>query len=94
LVTGGSRGIGEATVKRFAEEGAIVVSGDIRKPTCDLPKGAEHVDLDVTIALMSPEQDAAKAQAYFERALVVARAQQAKSWELRSAISMARLWRD
>ena len=33
LVTGGSRGIGEATVKRFAEEGAIVVSGDIRKRT-------------------------------------------------------------
>jgi NAD(P)-dependent dehydrogenase (short-subunit alcohol dehydrogenase family) len=48
LVTGGSRGIGEATVKRFVEEGAIVVSGDIRKPTYDLPKGAEHIDLDVT----------------------------------------------
>ena len=31
---------------------------------------------------------------YFERALAVARAQQAKSWELRAAISMARLWRD
>jgi NAD(P)-dependent dehydrogenase (short-subunit alcohol dehydrogenase family) len=48
LVTGGSRGIGEATVVRFAEEGAIVVSGDIRKPTHDLPKGVEHIDLDVT----------------------------------------------
>jgi predicted ATPase len=46
------------------------------------------------IALMSPEPDAAKAEAYFERALVVARAQQAKSWELRAAMSMARLWRD
>ena len=46
------------------------------------------------IALMSPEPDAAKAQAYFERALAVARAQQAKSWELRAAMSMARLWRD
>ncbi len=46
------------------------------------------------IALMSPERDAAKAQAYFERALAVARAQQAKSWELRAATSMARLWRD
>ena len=29
------------------------------------------------IALMSPEPDAAKAEAYFERALAVARAQQA-----------------
>ena len=46
------------------------------------------------IALMSPEPDAAKAQAYFERALAVARKQQAKSWELRAAMSMARLWRD
>jgi predicted ATPase len=33
---------------------------------------------------------AAKAEAYFERA----RAQQAKSWELRAAMSPARLWRD
>ena len=30
----------------------------------------------------------------FEHALSVARAQQAKSWELRAATSMARLWRD
>ena len=46
------------------------------------------------IALRSPEPDAAKAEAYFERALAVARTQQAKSWELRAAMSMARLWRD
>jgi len=45
------------------------------------------------IALMSPDRDAAKAEAYFERALAVARAQQAKSFELRAAMSMARLWR-
>ena len=46
------------------------------------------------ITLMSPDPDAAKAQVYFERALSVARQQQAKSWELRAAMSMARLWRD
>ena len=46
------------------------------------------------IALMSPESDAAKAEAYFEHALAVARKQQAKSFELRAAMSMARLWRD
>ena len=46
------------------------------------------------IALKAPEPDAAKAEAYFERALAVARAQQAKSWELRAAMSMAHLWRD
>jgi predicted ATPase len=46
------------------------------------------------IALKIPEPDAAKAEAYFARALAVARSQQAKSWELRAAMSMARLWRD
>jgi predicted ATPase len=35
-----------------------------------------------------------KAESYFERALAVARQQQTKSWELRAAMSMARLWRD
>ena len=46
------------------------------------------------IALRSPKTDFAKAEMYFERALVTARSQQAKSWELRAAMSMARLWRD
>ena len=46
------------------------------------------------LSLMSPEPDAVKAEAYFERALAVSRQQQAKSWELRAAMSMARLWRD
>src|SRR5262245_61303573 len=44
------------------------------------------------IALLSP--DVVKAEAYFERALVIARQQQAKSWELRAATSLTRLWRD
>jgi predicted ATPase len=46
------------------------------------------------IALKSAEPEGAKAEAYFERALAVARQQQAKSWELRAAMSLARLWRD
>jgi class 3 adenylate cyclase/predicted ATPase len=46
------------------------------------------------IALLPPEPDLGKAEAYFERALAVAREQQAKSWELRAAMSMARLRRD
>ena len=45
-------------------------------------------------ALKLPERDDTKAEAYFKRALTVARQQQAKSWELRAAMSMARLWRD
>jgi SAM-dependent methyltransferase len=39
-------------------------------------------------------QDAAKAETRFNLALVVAPQQQAKSWELRAAMSTARLWRD
>ncbi len=46
------------------------------------------------IALKSPEAEAVKAQGHFERALAVASQQQAKSWELRAAMSLARLWRD
>jgi predicted ATPase len=45
------------------------------------------------IPLKSPEPDMAKAEACFKRALAVSRAQQARSWELRAAMSMARLWR-
>jgi predicted ATPase len=41
-----------------------------------------------------PEANTAKAERYFDRALAVARQQQAKSWELRAAMSMAQLWRD
>jgi predicted ATPase len=46
------------------------------------------------IALKSPEAGPLKAEEYFERAVAVARQQQAKSWELRAAMSLARLWRD
>ena len=46
------------------------------------------------VTLMAPEPDAAKAEAHLERALSVARQQQAKSWELRAAMSLAHLWRD
>jgi predicted ATPase len=46
------------------------------------------------IVLLSPQPDAAKAEEHFESALTVARQQQAKSWELRASMSLARLWRD
>jgi predicted ATPase len=35
-----------------------------------------------------------EAEAYIELALAIARTLQAKSWELRATMSMARLWRD
>jgi predicted ATPase len=46
------------------------------------------------VTLKSSPRDAPKAEMYFKRALAVARQQQAKSWELRAAMSLARLWRD
>jgi predicted ATPase len=61
------------------------------------------VSIDKLIIALADWDAAAKAacinssalvEAYFQRALTVARKQQAKSWELRAAMSMARLWRD
>jgi predicted ATPase len=46
------------------------------------------------VALSDGIREATKAEAYFQCALAVARQQQAKSWELRAAMSLARLWRD
>ena len=46
------------------------------------------------IALKFPRGDEAKAQGNFERAITVAREQQARRWELRASVSLARLLRD
>ena len=46
------------------------------------------------ITLIGSKPDATTAEAYFDKALAVARQQRAKLWELRAAMSMARLWRD
>jgi predicted ATPase len=45
------------------------------------------------IALKLPHLGPSQAEGYFERALTVSHGQQARSWELRAAMSMARLWR-
>jgi predicted ATPase len=44
-------------------------------------------------ALLSMQRKG-EAEVEFTRALAIARQQQAKSWELRAAMSLARLWRD
>ena len=46
------------------------------------------------IALKTPKPDAAKAEAYFERALTSHGRRRPHSRELRAAMSLARLWRD
>jgi predicted ATPase/class 3 adenylate cyclase len=55
---------------------------------------AEILRLTGEIALKLPQLGASHAEAYFELALALARDQEAKSWELRAATSMAQLWRD
>jgi predicted ATPase len=42
--------------------------------------------------LHQPRPDAAQAEACFQQALTMARRQQAKSWELRAALSLSQLW--
>jgi predicted ATPase len=54
---------------------------------------AEVYHVNGEIALMSPKQDVPQAETHFQRALAIARQQQAKSWELRAAMSLAGLWR-
>ena len=55
---------------------------------------AEICRLAGEIAVLSSSADVAKAAEYFERGLAIAREQQARSWELRAAMSLARLWHD
>jgi predicted ATPase len=69
-------------------EEAIAVMGTTKESRWE----AEVYRVAGEIALASPKRDVAKGAAYFERSLAVARQPQAKSWELRSAMSMARLW--
>jgi predicted ATPase len=44
------------------------------------------------LLLRQPGTPQAEAEAWLQRALDVARRQQAKSWEVRAAMSLARLW--
>jgi adenylate cyclase len=53
---------------------------------------AEAHRLQGELLLRQRAPDAAQAEACFQHALAIARRQQAKSWELRAATSLARLW--
>jgi predicted ATPase len=55
---------------------------------------AELHRLEGELRLDRDPADALAAEASFRRAIEIARQQQAKSWELRAATSLARLWRD
>jgi predicted ATPase len=53
---------------------------------------AEAYRLQGELILCQDRPDAARAEACFQQALGIARRQQAKSWELRAAMSLSRLW--
>ena len=53
---------------------------------------AERCRLQGELLLQQAVPDAAQAEACFQQALAIARRQQAKSWELRAATSLSRLW--
>jgi predicted ATPase len=53
---------------------------------------AEAYRLQGALLLRQAVPNAAQAEARFQQALTIARRQQAKSWELRAAMSLSRLW--
>jgi predicted ATPase len=53
---------------------------------------AELYRLKGELLLLQSSDNQAKAESCFQQALAIARRQQAKSWELRAAMSLARLW--
>jgi predicted ATPase len=53
---------------------------------------AEAYRLQGVLLLQQAVPDTAQAEACFQQALTIARRQQAKSWELRAAMSLSRLW--
>jgi predicted ATPase len=53
---------------------------------------AEAYRLEGTLLLRQAVPDTTQAEACFQQALAIARRQQAKSWELRAAMSLSRLW--
>ena len=55
---------------------------------------AELQRLKGQLLLQADPANQAEAEACFHRALEIARSQKARSWELRAATSLARLWRD
>jgi predicted ATPase len=53
---------------------------------------AEAYRLQGALLLRQAVSDVNQAKACFQQALAIARRQQAKSWELRAAMSLSRLW--
>jgi predicted ATPase len=76
----------EAGLELLAEALTVMETTDLRY------YDAEIYRLKGALLLQQAVPDAAQAESSFQQALTIARQQQAKSWELRAATSLARLW--
>jgi predicted ATPase len=88
--------LAEAFLKHDAvEDGLRTVSDALNgaDQSGSLVYNAEFHRLQGELLLARDVADASQAEASFDRALAIARSQTAKSWELRAALSLGRLWR-
>ncbi|MGC1406845.1 MAG: SDR family NAD(P)-dependent oxidoreductase, partial [Candidatus Dormiibacterota bacterium] len=69
LVTGGGQGIGEATVRRFAEEGAKVVVADLNQAAADAVATSIAAANGQSLAVGCDVQDEASVERLAEAAL-------------------------
>jgi predicted ATPase len=79
--------VAETTGERVAEADLYRLKGELT-----LQKAGVR-DWGLGVGNEEEQTTKAEAEGYFQRALDLARRQQAKSWELRAAISLARMWR-
>ena len=82
----GAGGHPDEGLAALAEARAVLDTTELRVYAAELSR------LQGVLLLQQAVPDAAQAEACFHQALDVARQQQAKSWELRAATSLARLW--
>ena len=82
----GAGGHPDAGLHALAEARAVLGSTEVRDYAAELSR------LQGALLLQQAVPDAAQAEACFQQALAIARQQQAKSWELRAATSLACLW--
>jgi predicted ATPase len=83
----GEMGEVESGLEMIAEAVELVKSGGERQEEAELYR------LKGELLLLPPKGDASQAESCFLQALDIARQQQAKSWELRATMSLARLWK-
>jgi predicted ATPase len=82
----GQVGQPEAGLRAVTEALTLVATTEVRWWEAELSR------LQGVLQLQLPNPDVSQAEAYFQQALTVARGQQAKSLELRAALSLSRLW--